>query len=252
MALLSMDPMHQFHVNTVAEIHAGPLNISITNVVVAMWVAVAATLILLFLATSKKALVPGRGQSIAEITYEFIADMIRSTAGSEGLRFFPFVFTLFVFVLACNMLGMIPGFFTATSQVVVTGTLALSVFFTVIIFGIYKNGLSFFKLFAPSGIPWPMLIFIIPIEIISFFSRPLSHSLRLFANMLGGHTVLKVFAGFVVSIIGMSGLASLGALGPFLFTIPLLALELLVAFLQAYVFAILTCIYLNDSLHPAH
>lgn len=252
MALLSMDPMHQFHVEDVAEIHVGSLDISVTNVVVAMWVAVLVTLVLLFIATSRKALVPGRGQSIAEITYEFVADMIRSTAGTEGLRFFPFVFSIFIFVLACNMLGMIPGFFTATSQVVVTGTLAITVFFTVIGYGIYKNGFKFFKLFAPAGIPWPMLIFISPIEVLSFFSRPLSHSLRLFANMLGGHTVLKVFAGFVVSIIGMSGLASLGALGPFLFTIPLLALELLVAFLQAYVFAILTCIYLNDSLHPAH
>jgi F-type H+-transporting ATPase subunit a len=252
MALIAMDPMDQFKVKTVASIQAGPIDISITNVVVSMWIAVGITIVLLLLATSKKAIIPGRGQSVAEITYEFIADMIRSTAGSEGLRFFPFVFTLFVFILATNMLGMVPGFFTVTSQVAVTAVLALSVFFLVIFYGFYKNGLRFFKLFVPSGVPVVILPFIVIIELMSFFSRPLSHSLRLFANMLGGHTVLKVFAGFIVTIGGMGGLASLGAIGPFVFTIAILALEFLVAFLQAYVFAILTCIYLNDALHPGH
>jgi len=252
MALIALDPMHQFRVKTVATIQAGPIDLSITNVVISMWVAIGVAMVLLLLATRKRALIPGRGQSMAEITYEFIADMIRSTAGSEGLRFFPFVFSLFIFVLATNMLGMVPGFFTVTSQVVITATLAVTVFFTVIGFGFYKNGFGFFKLFAPSGMHWAALIFIVPIELLSFFSRPISHSLRLFANMLGGHTVLKVFAGFVVTIGGMGGLASLGALGPFVFTIALLALEFLVAFLQAYVFAILTCIYLNDALHPGH
>lgn len=252
MALVSLDPMHQFQVKTVASIQAGPFDISVTNVVVAMWIAVGLAIALLMLATSKKALIPGRGQSVAEITYEFVANIIRSTAGSEGLRFFPFVFTLFIFILATNMLGMVPGFFTVTSQVVVTATLAIAVFFTVIGFGFYKHGFKFFKLFVPSGVPKVILPFIVVIEVISFFSRPLSHSLRLFANMLGGHTVLKVFAGFVISMIGMGGLASLGALGPFLFSIPLLALEFLVAFLQAYVFTILACIYLNDALHPGH
>ncbi|MBL4616911.1 MAG: F0F1 ATP synthase subunit A [Robiginitomaculum sp.] len=252
MALIAMDPMDQFKVKTVASIQAGPIDISITNVVVSMWIAVGITIVLLLLATSKKAIIPGRGQSVAEITYEFIADMIRSTAGSDGLRFFPFVFTLFIFVLATNMLGMVPGFFTVTSQVAVTAVLALSVFFLVIFYGFYKNGLRFFKLFVPSGVPVVILPFIVIIELMSFFSRPLSHSLRLFANMLGGHTVLKVFAGFIVTIGGMGGLASLGAIGPFVFTIAILALEFLVAFLQAYVFAILTCIYLNDALHPGH
>ncbi len=252
MALLSMDPMHQFQVKTLANIHAGPIDISITNVVVAMWCAVGIAIILLLLATSKKALIPGRGQSIAEISYEFIADMIRSTAGSEGLKFFPFVFTLFIFILASNMLGMVPGFFTVTSQVVITATLAITVFVTVIGFGFYKNGFKFLKLFVPPGVPAVILPFIVLIELMSFFSRPLSHSLRLFANMLGGHTVLKVFAGFVITIGGMSGLASVGAVGPFVFSIAILALEFLVAFLQAYVFAILTCIYLNDALHPGH
>jgi F-type H+-transporting ATPase subunit a len=252
MVLVSTDPMHQFHVKTLASVHLGPIDISITNVVVAMWIAVALAMILLMLATSKKSLIPGRGQSVAEITYEFVANMIRSTAGSEGLRFFPFVFTLFIFVLASNLLGMVPGFFTVTTQVAITGSLALSVFFTVIGYGFYKNGIKFLKLFVPSGVPVVILPFIVVIEFMSFFSRPLSHALRLFANMLGGHTVLKVFAGFVVSIMGMGGLASMGAFGPLLFSIPLLALEFLVAFLQAYVFAILTCIYLNDALHPGH
>lgn len=252
MLLAATDPMHQFKVKTIASIQAGPIDMSITNVVVAMWCAVGISIILLLLATSKKALIPGRGQSVAEISYEFIADMIRSTAGSEGLRFFPFVFTLFIFVLATNMLGMVPGFFTVTSQVAITATLALTVFFTVIGFGFYKNGFGFLKLFVPSGMPKIILPFIVLIEVMSFFSRPLSHSLRLFANMLGGHTVLKVFAGFIVTIGGMGGLASMGAIGPFVFTIAILALEFLVAFLQAYVFAILTCIYLNDALHPGH
>ncbi len=252
MALASLDPMHQFKVKTVATIQAGPLDLSITNVVVSMWVAIGVAMVLLLMATRRTDLIPGRGQSIAEITYEFIADMIRSTAGNEGLRFFPFVFALFIFVLATNMLGMVPGFFTVTSQVVITASLAVTVFFTVIGFGFYKNGLGFFKLFTPSGMHWAALIFIVPIELLSFFSRPISHSLRLFANMLGGHTVLKVFAGFIVTIGSMGGLAALGAIGPFVFTIALLALEFLVAFLQAYVFAILTCIYLNDALHPGH
>jgi F-type H+-transporting ATPase subunit a len=191
-------------------------------------------------------------QSIAEITYEFIADMVRQSAGEEGMRFFPFVFSLFSFILVLNMFGMIPGFFTVTSHIAVTAVLALLVFFTVIVYGLYKNGLRFFKLFIPSGIPIYIMPLIVLIEVMSFLSRPISHSVRLFANMLAGHITLKVFAGFVVMLSGFGFVGWIGAILPLGLTVALTALEFLVAFLQAYVFAILTCIYLNDALHPGH
>jgi F-type H+-transporting ATPase subunit a len=187
------------------------------------------------------------------MSYEFVADMIKSTAGPDGMRFFPFVFTLFMFILVLNMLGMFPlGGFTVTSHIVVTAALALLVFFTVIIYGLWHNGLRFFKLFVPSGIPIYILPLIVLIEVMSFISRPISHSVRLFANMLAGHITLKVFAGFVI-MLGAMGIGGwIGAILPLALTVALTALELLVAFLQAYVFAILTCIYLNDAVHPGH
>jgi F-type H+-transporting ATPase subunit a len=198
-------------------------------------------------------LVPGRFQSMAEVSYEFVASMIRSNAGAEGMKFFPLVFSLFMFILVSNVIGIIPYTFTVASHIIVTATLALLVFFTVLIYGFYKNGLRFFRIFVPSGIPIYILPLVVGIEIISFLTRPLSHSVRLFANMLAGHITLKVFAGFV-ALLG----ASLGAIGwvggilPLALTVAMTALELLVAFLQAYVFAILTCIYLNDAIHPGH
>jgi F-type H+-transporting ATPase subunit a len=164
--------------------------------------------------------------------------------------FFPLVFSLFMFILVANMFGMFPYFFTVTSHIIVTVALALLVFFTVIIYGFYKNGLTFLKLFVPSGVPAPLLLIVVPIEVISFFSRPLSHSVRLFANMLAGHITLKVFAGFIVSMGGAGALGVAGAILPFLMTLGLTGLEFLVAFLQAYVFTMLTCMYLNDALHP--
>jgi F-type H+-transporting ATPase subunit a len=178
--------------------------------------------------------------------------MVRQSAGEEGMRFFPFVFSLFSFILVLNMFGMIPGLFTVTSHIVVTAMLALLVFFTVIGYGLYKNGLKFFKLFVPSGIPIYIMPLIVLIEIMSFLSRPISHSVRLFANMLAGHITLKVFAGFVVMLSGLGVVGWVGAILPLALTVALTALEFLVAFLQAYVFAILTCIYLNDALHPGH
>jgi F-type H+-transporting ATPase subunit a len=191
-------------------------------------------------------------QSVAELSYEFIADMIRSAAGEHGLKFFPLVFSLFMFVLFSNLVGLIPYTFSVTSQIVITASLALLVFFTVIIHGFWQHGLHFLKLFAPSGIPIYILPMIVVIEIMSFLARPISHSVRLFANILAGHITLKLVAGFV-TMIGAFGFAGwLGATLPLVFTVALFALELLVAFLQAYVFAILTCIYLNDSLHPSH
>ncbi|HEY0439791.1 MAG TPA: F0F1 ATP synthase subunit A [Xanthobacteraceae bacterium] len=247
------DPIHQFQITTYTKLGtiAGH-EIAITNSTLFMAIAVAGISLLMIGATAKRALVPGRMQSMAELSYEFVADMIRSTAGSDGMRFFPFVFTLFMFILFMNLIGMIPYGFTVTSHIIVTASLALLVFFTVIIYGLMHNGLRFFKLFVPSGIPIYILPLIVLIEVMSFVSRPISHSVRLFANMLAGHITLKVFAGFIV-MLGAFGLPGwIGALMPLGLTVALTALELLVAFLQAYVFAILTCIYLKDAIHPGH
>ncbi len=212
-------------------------------------------------AASRGKIIPNRLQSIGEIGYGFVADMVRSMAGEEGLKFFPFVFTLFFFIFFANMVGMVPYAFTFTSHVAVTGALALLVIGIVIVYGIFKNGMGFFKLFAPSGAPWPIYFLLVPIEIISFIARPMTLALRLFANMLAGHIMLKLFAGFSSQLI-LSALASatftgvaffsLVGLLSFVMGVSLNALEFLVAGLQAYVFAILTCVYLNDALHPAH
>ncbi|MEX2128401.1 MAG: F0F1 ATP synthase subunit A [Xanthobacteraceae bacterium] len=250
---MAADPIHQFQIKNIATLgEIGGVEIAFTNSAAFMLAAVAVTAGGLVLATAGRALVPGRVQSVAEIAYEFIADMVRQSAGEEGMRFFPFVFSLFSFILVLNMFGMIPGFFTVTSHIAVTAVLALLVFFTVIGYGLYKNGLRFFRLFIPSGIPIYIMPLIVLIEVMSFLSRPISHSVRLFANMLAGHITLKVFAGFVVMLSGFGFVGWVGAILPLALTVALTALEFLVAFLQAYVFAILTCIYLNDALHPGH
>jgi F-type H+-transporting ATPase subunit a len=197
-------------------------------------------------------LVPGRFQSMAELSYEFVANTIRSSAGAEGMKFFPLVFSLFMFIMVSNMIGIIPYTFTVASHIIVTASLALLVFFTVLVYGFYKNGLKFFKLFVPSGIPIVILPLVVMIEVISFLSRPISHSVRLFANMLAGHITLKVFASFVTMLGAMGFVGWVGAILPLGLTVALTALELLVAFLQAYVFTILTCIYINDAIHPGH
>jgi len=202
----------------------------------------------LTLGMRRHALVPGRWQSMAEMSYEFVANMIQSSTGEDGLRFFPFVFTLFVFVLFSNFFGMIPGSFTVTSQIAVTFTLASLVILTVIVTGFIKHGIGFLKLFVPKA-PLPLLFLLVPIEVISFLTRPISLSVRLFANMLAGHTMLAVFAGFVVLLGGAGGVLSLLSIAPMALIVAIMLLELLVAFLQAYVFAILTCIYLNEALH---
>jgi len=206
---------------------------------------------LLMLATGRK-LVPGRMQSIAEISYEFVADTIRTTAGKDGMKFFPFVFSIFMLVTVSNLVGIIPYTFTISSHIIVTAALAFLVFFTVLIYGFYRNGLRFFKLFVPSGIPVVILPLVVAIEVISFLSRPVSHSVRLFANMLAGHITLKVFASFVTMLGAMGIVGVFGAVLPLALVVALTALELLVAFLQAYVFTILTCIYINDAIHPGH
>ena len=247
------DPIHQF--NIVKFFTFGSIaghEIAFTNSALFMAIAVIGISLLLIGATSGARLVPTRMQSLAEMSYEFVADTIRSTAGNEGMRFFPFVFSLFMFVLFLNLFGMIPYSFTVTTHIVITASLALMVFLTVIIYGFWRNGLRFLKLFVPSGIPIYILPLVTFIEVLSFISRPISHSVRLFANMLAGHITLKVFAGFV-TLLGTFGIVGwVGAILPLGLTVALTALELLVAVLQAYVFAILTCIYLNDAIHPGH
>jgi F-type H+-transporting ATPase subunit a len=248
-----MDPIHQFQIKSLFPIaHIGNTEIAFTNSALFMLIAVALISFLMLGTTRSRALVPGRLQSLAEMSYEFVASNVRSTAGTEGLRFFPFVFTIFMFILVVNVVGIIPYAFTVTSHIIITVALALLVFFTVIIYGFWKNGLGFLKLFVPSGIPLYILPLVTFIEVMSFLSRPVSHSVRLFANMLAGHITLKVFGGFVVMLSAFGVLGWLGALLPLGLTIALTALELLVAALQAYVFAILTCIYLNDAIHPGH
>jgi len=247
------DPIHQFQiVNLFPVAKVGDTQIMFTNSAAFMVAAVAVISIFLLAGSASRSLVPGRLQSVAELSYEFVANSIRSTAGSAGMRFFPFVFTLFMFILTVNLIGLIPYTFTVTSHIIVTVTLAMSVFLTVLIYGFWKNGLHFFNLFVPKGIPVYILPLIVVIEVISFLSRPISHSVRLFANMLAGHITLKVFAGFV-TMLGSAGIVGIaGAVLPLSLVVALTALELLVAFLQAYVFAILTCIYLNDAIHPGH
>jgi len=248
-----MDPIHQFQIKnffTFGKI--GAAEIAFTNSALFMLIALAVITWLMIGATASRALVPGRMQSIAEISYEFVANTLRSSAGSEGMKFFSLVFSLFMFILAVNVIGLIPYTFTVTSHIIVTASLALLVFTIVIVYGFWKNGLRFFKLFAPSGIPIYLMSLIVLIEVMSFLSRPLSHSLRLFANMLAGHITLKVFAGFITMLGAFGFFGWLGAIVPFALVVAVTALEFLVAFLQAYVFAILTCIYLNDAIHPGH
>ena len=247
-----IDPIEQFHIEKLFTIgRIGNQEIAFTNSSAYMLVSVA--LISLLMIGTGRRLVPGRLQSVAEISYEFVANTIRSSAGSEGMKFFPLVFSIFMFVCVSNMIGIIPYTFTVSSHIIVTAALALLVFFTVLIYGFYKNGLKFFKLFVPSGIPIVILPLVVLIEIISFLSRPISHSVRLFANMLAGHITLKVFAGFIVLLgTSLGAIGWIGGVVPLALTIAIYALEILVAFLQAYVFAVLTCIYLNDALHPGH
>src|SRR5947209_12121825 len=250
---MAADPIHQFQINKIFTIgHIGGQEIAFTNSSLFMLVAVGITATLLVGMTASRSLVPGRLQSLAELSYEFVATTIRSTAGSEGMKFFPLVFTIFMFILVGNLVGLIPYTFTVTSHIIITVSLALLVFLTVVIYGFWKNGLRFFKLFVPSGIPIFILPLVVFIEVFSFFLRPISHSVRLFANMLAGHIALKVFAGFIPLLAGFGILGIAGAALPLGMVIALTALELLVAFLQAYVFTILTCIYINDAIHPGH
>src|SRR5262245_27118294 len=247
------DPIHQFEIVKYFTLgHIAGREIAFTNSALFMAIAIAGITLLLVGSTSRRSLVPGRLQSIAEMSYEFVADMVRSTTGTEGMRFFPFVFSIFMFVLFLNLIGLVPYTFSVTSHIVITATLALMVFFTVIGYGVWKNGTKFLRVFVPSGIPIYILPLVSAIEVMSFLSRPLSHCVRLFANMLAGHITLKVFAGFIGLLGAWGFLGWLGAILPLGLTVALTALELLVAVLQAYVFAILTCISLHDAIHPGH
>ena len=245
------DPIHQFEINRIIPLKLYGLDASFTNSSLLMVLATGLVAGFLIMAMRGGSLVPNRVQSVAEMSHEFLANMVRDSIGEEGMKYFPLVFTLFAFIFACNMLGMIPGSFTVTSHLAVTAALAALVFITVLVIGFAKNGLHFLKLFVPSGVPIVILPVVVLIEVISFLSRPISHSVRLFANMLAGHITLKVFGGFIVMLLGAGGWAALSPL-PLFGAIALSALELLVAFLQAYVFTMLTCMYLNDALHPGH
>jgi F-type H+-transporting ATPase subunit a len=248
-----MDPIHQFEITNLFVFgKIGSVEIAFTRSALAMLIAIAIIALLMIGSTAARALIPGRLQSVAEMSYEFVASTLQSTAGSEGMKFFPLVFSLFMFILTVNVMGLIPYAFAVTAQIIITASLALLVFMTVIVYGFWKHGLHFFRLFVPSGIPFWILVLVVPIEVLSFLSRPISHSLRLFGNILAGHITLKVFAGFVTMLGAFGFLGWIGALLPLGMTVALMALELLVAFLQAYVFTILTCIYLNDAIHPGH
>ncbi len=249
---MATDPIHQFQIHPIVPIHVGGLDLSFTNSSLFMVLTVAGAAAFLLVPTASKAIVPGRWQSAAELTYEFVAKTLRDSTGKEGMKFFPFVFSLFMFILVANLWGMFPYFFTVTSHIIVTAALAVSVILTVLVYGFWKHKLHFFRLFVPSGLPKVLLPFIVFIEVLSFISRPISLSIRLFANMLAGHITLKVFAGFVVALGSAGFIGVLGSILPLAATVALTALEFLVAGIQAYVFAILTSLYLNDALHPGH
>ena len=244
---MATNPMHQFEVYRIGpEIKLGNIDISFTNASLFMVVSVIGILIMFNLGTKKNLLVPDKMQLLAELSYTFVSKMISDTARSKAKPYFSFIFSLFMFVLFCNMFGMIPYTFTVTSHIIVTFVLAAFIFIGVTIIGFAKHGIGYLKLFVPSGVPIVLLPLIIVIEVISYLSRPVSLSVRLFANMMAGHTMMKVFGGFVIS------LGIVGGWLPLSFSVALTGLEILVAFLQAYVFAILTCIYLNDALNLHH
>jgi F-type H+-transporting ATPase subunit a len=246
------DPIHQFQISKLVPLEVAGYDLSFTNSSLFMVATVVAATGFLVLASSSRSLVPSRAQSVAEMSYEFVANMLRDAAGTSGMKFFPLVFSLFMFVLFANLFGMVPYFFTVMSHIVVTFALAMLVIGLVVLYGFWKHGFKFLGLFVPEGVPAILMPLVVAIEVISFLSRPISLSVRLFANMLAGHITLKVFAGFVTSLSAMGAVGIGGAILPLIMTVAITGLEFLVAFLQAYVFAVLTCMYLNDALHPGH
>lgn len=249
---MANDPMEQFKIKEIFDLpNIAGQEIAFTNS--SLWMVIGGLSIIgFFMFTLKGKLVPGRMQSLGELSYEFIANMVKDTTGPEAMKFFPFVFTLFFFILFANIWGMNPYAFTTTSHLAVTAFMAVFTIFVVIVAGIWKNGFRWFKIFAPSGLPLLMYLIIIPIEVISFLSRPITLAVRLFANMVAGHVMLKLFAVFAAYLVGKGGIMIGAAIVPVIGTMAIVALEFLVAGLQAFVFAILTCVYLNDVYHVDH
>lgn len=254
-------PLEQFEILPIVELSLGTVDISLTNSALWMLIGTGAIILFFLLATRRASMIPNRLQSMAEVFYEFVFDLVRDSIGSEGRKFFPYVFTLFVWILVANLFGLIPSIpgaphefhtFTPTSHIAVTFALAILTISMVIIYGFWKNGLRFLRLVAPKGLPIWLMPILVPIEIISFLARPLTLAVRLFANMFAGHILLKLFAGFIISLLAAKSFLSAIALFPAVGIIFITMLELLVAVLQAYVFAVLTCIYLSDAEHPEH
>jgi F-type H+-transporting ATPase subunit a len=258
--LAGTDPIHQFVIYDIFKLftvggdgtEGSGIDIAFTNSALFMVATVVVISLYLILSSGQKRLVPNRLQLVSEMLYEFVANMVRGSAGTEGMKFFPLVFSLFTFIFVANMFGMVPYFFTVTSHIIVTFALSMLVFITVIAYGFIKNGPKFLQLFVPAGVPGYILPIVTPIEIISFLSRPISLSVRLFGNILAGHITLKVFTGFMVTMIPVGFFGVVGSILPLLMAIALTGLEFLVGAVQAYVFAVLTCMYLNDAIHPAH
>jgi len=249
---MASNPIDQFKIKPIFEgPKIGPFDLTFTNS--SLWMVITVLAVIIFMGmTMRGKLIPGRLQSIGELSYEFIADMLKDTTGPEAVKWFPYVFTIFFFILFANLIGMNPYAFTTTSHIAVTAALAVFTILAVIVAGIMKNGLKWFKIFAPAGLPLPMYLLIIPIEFISFLSRPVTLAVRLFANMTAGHVMLKLFAIFIAYLVGKGAVTGVAAIVPILGTVGIVALEFLVAALQAFVFAILTCVYLNDVYHVEH
>jgi F-type H+-transporting ATPase subunit a len=238
--------MAQFEIKRIVPLELFGWDVSFTNSSLFMVIAMAIIPLFYLVAMNRRALVPGRLQSTAELSYEYVANMVRDIVGEGGMKYFPWIFTIFMFILVLNLLGLVPYSFTVTSHIIVTFAFAAMVWLVVTVIGFVNHGPGFLKLFVPSGVPWWLLPIIVVIELISYLIRPISHSVRLFANMMAGHAMLKVFAGFVI------GLGLLGGWAPLVFLVGFTGLELVVAFLQAFIFTVLTCIYLNDAVNMHH
>ena len=255
------DPLEQFEIIPIVDLHLGSIDISLTNSSFWMLLGTGAIIVFFLLATRRAGLIPSRLQSVAEVFYEFVFDLVRDSIGSEGRKFFPYVFTLFIWILISNLFGLLPTLpiipheyhtFTPTSHIAVTFALAILTISIVIVYGFWKNGLRFLRIVAPKGLPLWLMPILVPIEIISFLARPFTLAVRLFANMFAGHILLKLFAGFIISLLATQSFMSAMAIIPAFGVIAITMLEILVAVLQAYVFAVLTCIYLSDAEHPDH
>ncbi|MBI4031394.1 MAG: F0F1 ATP synthase subunit A [Proteobacteria bacterium] len=246
------DPLHQFVIEPIVPLNIGGVDVSFTNSSLWMMASIGVSFVLFNTAMRRKALVPGRLQVLVEMFYQMVSDMVKSTIGPEGRRYFPLIFTIFMLVLMGNLLGLIPYSFTYTSHIIVTAALSFMIFLAVVVIGLARHGVHFLSLFAPAGVPVILYPFLVPIEIISYIARPITHSVRLFANMMAGHIMLKVFAGFSVALITTGAVGVAASAVPVLVNAALIAFELLIALLQAYVFAILACIYLKDTVEIAH